>query len=262
MLWSFNHMTEKWFSLKWKNVQMCISIETSPMNCQRLLSAYYIFFLPQAFCHAILWCVQVLYREEHSHLVLVWSCSIPRIVYIYSKNNFSFTQNIISPTLTVKVQPGLSSDGHSPNWKTESQGWPFIDVPGRFSLPLGIRQRTASLSFYLNHFISAGTWDQTQVFCVPGRVCFSPAHTSRWYIMRIIMKISKYDSNWDLKPNFWISCCPKIMSKLCYYNLNISILCITLLKHIFLTLDKTTLFRKILQLCHIMFPVFPVVCFS
>ena len=52
------------------------------------------------------------------------------IMYLYSAQYLHILQDskryLTNPT--VQVQPQLRSNWHSPNWKIEAQGWPFINV--------------------------------------------------------------------------------------------------------------------------------------
>ena len=52
------------------------------------------------------------------------------IMYLYSAQYLHILQDskryLTNPT--VQVQPQLTSNWHSPNWKIEAQGWPFINV--------------------------------------------------------------------------------------------------------------------------------------
>ena len=51
-------------------------------------------------------------------------------MYLYSAQYLHILQDskryLTNPT--VQVQPQLTSNSHSPNWKIEAQGWPFINV--------------------------------------------------------------------------------------------------------------------------------------
>ena len=52
------------------------------------------------------------------------------IMYLYSAQYLHIQQDsksyLTNPTL--QVQPQLTSNWHSPNWKIEAQGWPFINA--------------------------------------------------------------------------------------------------------------------------------------
>ena len=52
------------------------------------------------------------------------------IMYLYSAQYLHILQDskryLNNPT--VQVQPQLTSNWHSPNWKIEAQGWPFINI--------------------------------------------------------------------------------------------------------------------------------------
>ena len=52
------------------------------------------------------------------------------VMYLYSAQYLHILQDskcyLTYPT--VQVQPQLKSNWHSPNWKIEAQGWPFINV--------------------------------------------------------------------------------------------------------------------------------------
>ena len=52
------------------------------------------------------------------------------IMYLYSAQYLHILQDskryLTNPT--VQVQPQLTSNWHSPNWKIEAHGWPFINV--------------------------------------------------------------------------------------------------------------------------------------
>ena len=52
------------------------------------------------------------------------------IVYLYSAQYLHILQDTkrYLTHLTVLVQPQLTSNWHSPYWKIEAQGWPFINV--------------------------------------------------------------------------------------------------------------------------------------
>ena len=52
------------------------------------------------------------------------------IVYLYSAQYLHILQDSkrYLTNLTAQVQPQLTSNWHSPNWKIEAQGWPFINV--------------------------------------------------------------------------------------------------------------------------------------
>ena len=59
-----------------------------------------------------------------------WFYIIIIIMHLYSAQYLHILQDskryLTNPT--VQVQPQLTSDWHSPNWKTEAQGWPFMNV--------------------------------------------------------------------------------------------------------------------------------------
>ena len=52
------------------------------------------------------------------------------IMYLYSAQYLHILQDSkrYLTNRTVQVQPQLTSNWHSPNWKMEAQGWPFINV--------------------------------------------------------------------------------------------------------------------------------------
>ena len=52
------------------------------------------------------------------------------IMYLYSAQYLRILQDSKSylTNPTVQVQPQLTSNWLSPNWKIEAQGWPFINV--------------------------------------------------------------------------------------------------------------------------------------
>ena len=54
------------------------------------------------------------------------------VLYIYTQSNISLyhrTQSAVWPILTGQVQVRLTSDWYSPNWKRNTEGWLFINVP-------------------------------------------------------------------------------------------------------------------------------------
>ena len=59
----------------------------------------------------------------HKYIIII-------IMYLYSVQYLHILQDskhyLTNPT--VQVQPQLTSNWHSPNWKIEAQGWPFINV--------------------------------------------------------------------------------------------------------------------------------------
>ena len=57
-------------------------------------------------------------------------CNIIIIMYLYSAQYLHILQASKSylTNPTVQVQPQLTSNWQSPNWKIEAQGWPFINV--------------------------------------------------------------------------------------------------------------------------------------
>ena len=52
------------------------------------------------------------------------------VMYLYSAQYLHILQDSkrYLTNSTVQVQPQLTSNWHSPNWKIEAQGWPFINV--------------------------------------------------------------------------------------------------------------------------------------
>ena len=53
------------------------------------------------------------------------------IMYLYSEQYLHILQDskryLTNPTVQIQ-RPQLTSNWHSPNWKMEAQGWPFINV--------------------------------------------------------------------------------------------------------------------------------------
>ena len=165
LLWNFKRLSSEYWRLT-ENAFWVV------YNCTKG-------FLPKSECVLPKSEVDRMWSNYSSRLTSLFCCSMwleyeqvcMYCVFILSAISHCTT---CRPYLTPQVQPKLSTDWHSPNWKTEAQGWPFIIILEVLYPATGDRtqwQRTTILSGHPSHYVSACTWVWTQVLCVPRQVC-------------------------------------------------------------------------------------------
>ena len=91
-----------------------------------------------------------------------------------------------------------------PNWKTEAQGWPFINVV-EVLYPAGEDRtkwlNTAILRGHPSNYVSTSTWGWAYILCVPMWVCYPLVQI----LERLLIKIYKVINIFTISKFKWLN---------------------------------------------------------